>query len=55
MRRSSPLSEPYGIRVPKACLPCAKVKARCETEAGGEACKRYVTGVFFLLELWVSH
>lgn len=39
MFRPSSASQ-VGARVPKACLPCAKVKARCEVDAGCSACQR---------------
>ena len=54
MSRLNSLSVPHGIRVPKACLPCAKVKARCEIVAGVETCKRYVTDILGAQSSWVS-
>lgn len=40
MLRSSPPSEPDQGRIPKACVPCARAKVRCEAESGEEICKR---------------
>lgn len=37
----TPPAESDGGRIPKACLPCARAKVRCEIDPGREACKRY--------------
>ncbi len=37
----TPPNESDGGRIPKACLPCARAKVRCEIEAGRETCNRY--------------
>lgn len=55
MGRLDPISVPHGTRVPKACLPCAKVKARCEIVDGIEACKRYVAAKPVAQSSRVSH
>ncbi|KAI1620278.1 hypothetical protein EDD37DRAFT_697816 [Exophiala viscosa] len=40
MSSLTPPGELDGGRIPKACLPCARAKVRCEISAGQETCNR---------------
>ncbi|OCT49937.1 putative trna processing endoribonuclease protein [Cladophialophora carrionii] len=43
MQQATPPNESVGIRAPKACVPCAVAKVRCETDEGQIICKRDVS------------